>query len=163
MRVLRFLSVAVLLFLIFMPGERVEAIQPVPLPEFEVTALDGQLVKSSTFALQGKWLLVYVRSNCQPCESLLHLLKKDQFPNLSQQVVLLVGGTPAEAKALSARFPELAQATWYADPSKNAYTQLKLKGAPVVLGVRQDTIQWCVNGTLSDSNKLRPILTSWLE
>src|SRR5215471_17028099 len=58
------------------------AIQPTPLPDFELSTLDGQTVKSSDLPSQGHWLLIYVQSNHQFSDRLLKLLKREDFPGI---------------------------------------------------------------------------------
>jgi hypothetical protein len=91
------------------------------------------------------------------------LLKKDQYPTLAQHAVIIVGGSVDELKTAQTRFPELSSATWYADPNKSAFSLMKLTGAPMILGIKQQTISWSLSGILSDVNVAKSILNTWME
>jgi hypothetical protein len=77
--------------------------------------------------------------------------------------VIIVGGSVDDLKTAQARFPELAAASWYADPNRSAFTLMKLTGAPMILGIKQRTIAWSLSGILSDVNVAKSILNTWLE
>jgi hypothetical protein len=40
---------------------------------------------------------------------------------------------------------------------------MKLTGAPVILGIKQQTITWSLSGILSDVNVAKSILNTWVE
>jgi len=142
---------------------RLSALQPTALPDFQLATLDGQTIRSADLPAKGHWLLIYVESESHFCEKLLkHFSQRATSPTLAK-VVVIVKGTPEEAKAMRAHYPYLAQAFWYSDPSDNAFTQLKLNGIPVTLGVDQHTVQWVNNGVLPDSKTQNAILFSWLQ
>src|SRR5215470_5798831 len=128
------------------------AVEPVPLPAFQLTSADGQTVKSASLPSKGNWLLIYIQPKSQFSDNLLKLLRREQYPNLEQHAVIIVGGSTDDLKSAQSKYPDLAQATWYADTDRNAFTQLKLHGVPVVLGIKQQTIQWSLNGVLPDTN-----------
>src|SRR5215467_3612243 len=121
------------------------AVEPVPLPAFQLTAADGSTVKSADLPSKGNWVLIYVQPKSQFSDSLLKGLKREQYPNLEQHAVMIVGGSIEDLKSIQSKYTDLTQASWYADTDKSAYTQLKLHGAPVVLGIKQQTIQWSLN------------------
>ena len=138
------------------------AVEPVPLPAFQVTSADGQTVKSADLPSKGNWVIIYVQPKSQFSDNLLKLLKREQYPNLEQHAVIIVGGSVDDLKSTQSRYPDLGQAAWYADTDKTAYSQLKLHGVPVVLGIKQQTIQWSLNGVLPDTNVSRSVLNSWI-
>jgi hypothetical protein len=140
------------------------ATEPMPLPDFEVVALDGGSVRSQELASNGKWLLIYVQPNCRPCEALLTLVTEPEFSLLARKLVIIVGGaTPDEAGSMASRFPDLAAASWYSDPPKTAQAQMKIGGAPVAIGVLQTNIIWNLSGVLSESVRMKSILKSWID
>ena len=138
------------------------AVEPVPLPNFQLTTGDGQTVKTADLPAKGNWLLIYVQPKSQFSDNLLKLLKREQYPNLEQNAVIIVGGAVDDMKAMQSKYTELSLAAWYADTAKNAFTQLKLHGVPVVLGIKQQTIQWSLNGVLPDTNVSKSVLNSWI-
>lgn len=160
---MHYLSLVVFLVLVVLLQGEARAIEPAPLPAFDVTSLDGVTIRSSGLPRPGTWLLVYVKPHCIPCETLLHFFKRGEPPNFSQRIVVVVGGTVNEAREMVGKFPDLAQESWYTDPGQNAFTQLQLQGASMVLGVRQDRVEWSIAGVLPDPVTLHSILTTWLE
>ena len=133
-----------------------------PLPNFDVQALDGNTIHSGDWPLQGKWLVIYVEPRCQPCTSLLTRLTKQDYPQLPAWTIIIVGGGHTDGvAALQKRFPDLATAQWFADPSRNASSALKLQGAPATFGVQNRNIQWTMGGILPDAKHLQAALNTW--
>lgn len=158
----KFLVILLLACLVITPGN-ILAIDPAPIPDFQLTTLDGQTVKSSELPSAGNWLLVYVQPTSHYCDQLLKTMTADRYPTLAANAVFIVSGTADDAKAMKAKYPDLASATWYADPGRAAFAQLKLHGVPVILGVRDKTIQWSLNGILQDAKTMQSIITSWIQ
>jgi hypothetical protein len=156
-------SVAVLVLLALVPQASDGAVAGAPPPAFQVATVDGVPTGSDRLPRQGRWLLVYVQPDCFPCESFLELFKQDQPTTLPQKIVVVVGGTVADARGVRATFPDLAQASWYADTLNEAFGHLQLQGTPVMLGLRQDVIEWDLTGVPADSRTMRSIVNSWLQ
>jgi hypothetical protein len=140
----------------------VQAMDPAPLPAFEVRSLDGQPVASSGLGPAGKWLLVYVTPRSHPSELLLRLVKKQEDGDAATRMVVVVGGSLAEAQTVCDAFPALARATWYADPDRAAFTALAIKGAPTAIGLRDRSLQWKLDGVPADTGTVKSILLSWV-
>jgi hypothetical protein len=138
------------------------ALDPVPIPELQLTSIDNLPIKTSDLPSKGNWVLIYVQPKSQFSDNLLRQFKREQYPGLEQHAILLVGGGVDDLKAMKAKYAELDQATWYADTTKTAFTQLKLHGVPVVLGVKQQTIEWSLNGVLSDVSVAKSIVNTWI-
>lgn len=156
------ISVAVICVAIFAIGNRIWAMEPVPLPALQLTGMDGQTVKTSDLPNKGNWVLIYVNPKSHFCDEMLKLMKKDQYPDLAVNAVFVVGGTVDDAKALQVKYPDLAIAPWYADPNRDGFTQLKLHGVPAVIGINQQTMKWIVNGVIPDAGTFKAILNSWV-
>jgi hypothetical protein len=139
------------------------ALDPVPLPDLQLTSIDNQPIKTAALPSKGNWVLVYVQPKSQFSDNLLKLFKREQYPGLEQHAVIIVGGSIDDLKSVKSKYAELDQATWYADTTKDAFTQLKLHGVPVVLGVKQQTIEWSLNGVLSDVSVAKSIVNSWIQ
>jgi len=150
-------------FIVLLP--RAGAMATMPLPDFEVTALDGRVVGSKHLSSSPKWLLIYVQPNCSPCKEVFRALERNESqPDLSGKIIVLVGGVDAEeAKRMARRWPSAPESSWYVDPLGRAAVELKLQGAPIVFGIHQDTIEWDLSGVPADSNTLKSILTTWCE
>ena len=138
------------------------ALDPVPIPDLHLTSIDNLPIKTSDLPSKGNWVLIYVQPRSQFSDNLLRLFKREQYPGLEQHAILLVGGSVDDLKAMKAKYAELDQATWYADNTKGAFNQLKLHGVPVVLGVKQQTIEWSLNGVLSDVSSAKSIVNTWI-
>jgi hypothetical protein len=160
----RFLrSIAAILAIAFLLSMTAVAVEPVPLPDIQLTAANGSTVKSTALPSQGNWLIIYVQPRNQFSDSLLRLFKKDQYPTLAQHAVIIVGGSIDDLKNAQTRFPELADATWYADTNRSAFALMKLTGVPMILGIKQRTISWSLSGILADVNVAKSIVNTWLE
>jgi hypothetical protein len=153
---------SIVLLILLLVAIRARATQIVPLPNFDVQALDGSAVHSDNWPLQGKWLIIYVEPRCQPCVALLGRLNKQDFPQLPAWTIIIGGGMrPAEVTVLQRRFPDLASAQWFADPARNSSAGLKLQGAPATLGVQNRNVQWTMSGILPDPKHFQSALNTW--
>lgn len=139
------------------------ALDPVAIPELQLTSIDNASIKTSDLPSKGNWVLIYVQPKSQFSDNLLRLLKREQYPSLEQHAIIVVGGTLDDLKVLKAKYAELDKATWYADTTKSAFTLLKLHGVPVILGVKDQIIQWSLNGVLSDVNVAKSIVNTWVQ
>jgi len=138
------------------------AVENRPLPSFEVQNLDGSVVNTSTWAMEGKWVLIYLEGQCGPCTHLLARLTKEQYPQLASRTIIIVAGSqPSDVKMLQKGFTDLAQASWYADPTRNAPKTLNLHGAPVTLGIQDKTIRWGISGIPPAPGLLPAVLKKW--
>jgi hypothetical protein len=135
------------------------AAPPAPLPSFELTSLEGNVVAAEEAAPAGRWLLVYVSPHSGAARQLLRTLEGGPAP--APSLLVVVGSAPADAKALAAAFEGRLTAAWYADPGGAARRALGLRGVPVVLGLDDRAIRWTLSGGLSDPRTLRSILVSW--
>lgn len=149
--------------LLWVSSGTVKAMEPMVLPAFEVTSLDGTVVPSPELVHGGKWLLFYVAPHSESSKSLLRLLKKGEPGLDATRVVVVVGGTAEEARTVRESCPALSEAGWYTDPTKGALTQLKVQGTPTVLGLKDEALTWCAQGTLADPQHVKSALTSWLQ
>jgi hypothetical protein len=156
-------AIAVTLGMAFLLSMVAGAVEPVPLPDIQLTAADGTTIKSTALPSQGNWLMIYIQPRNQFSDNLLRLFKKDQYPTLAQHAVIIVGGSVDDLKNAQARFPELALATWYADTNRSAFGLMKLTGAPMILGIKQRTIAWSLSGILADVNVAKSIVNTWLQ
>jgi hypothetical protein len=138
------------------------AIEPGPLPSFQLTSSTGQTVKTADLPSKGNWVLIYIQPKSQFSDNLLKVMKRDLYPNLEQHAVIIVSGSVDDLKNTQSKYPDLSQAAWYADTDKTAFSQLQLHGAPVVLGIRQQVIQWSLNGVLPDTNVSRSVVNTWV-
>jgi len=157
------ISAALVCAAVFVVVANLPAIEPVPLPALQLIGMDGQTVKTSDLPSKGNWLLIYVNPKSHFCDEMLKIMKKDQYPDLPANAVFLVAGTVDDAKALQAKYPDLAPASWYADPDRDAFVRLKLHGMPTVIGINQQTMKWTVNGVVPDPNTFKAILTGWIQ
>lgn len=145
-------------------GASAMATEQMPLPEAPLTAVDGRSMTTAQLVRPGKWLLIYIQPNCPPCETLLRLVKKSEHPSMPSRLAIVVGATrPAALRQGAAQFPDLDGAGWYADPNRGVLAPLELTGAPVVLGLNRDVIEWRLSGVLSNADEVKSILASWVE
>ena len=138
---------------------------PTQLPDFALKALDGHAVRSRQLSTRGKWLLVYVEPGCRPCEEVFRVFNRETpLSGLSAKIAVVVGGrTPDEAKHIAEKYPWLPAECWYADAQRLAPAALKRRGSPVVYGIKAGNVEWSVDGSLSDPDKLESVLLTWIE
>jgi hypothetical protein len=147
-------------------ARRARQAQPIELPAFVVRTLDDAEAQSDQLSARRQWLLIYVQPNCKPCEEVFNAFKREseEQPDLTQKVVVLVGGaTVEEASMLAEHVPWLPRSSFYADPSKQAAAALSVKGAPTVYGVRQGKLEWELKGAKATPRMLKSILETWSE
>jgi hypothetical protein len=141
------------------------AIKPAPLPVLPaMIGVDGVApATAQLFPADPRWLIVYLRPECRPCDTLLQLVKKqDQSPALARRMVIVVGGgTTLQLQKLKAQFPTLAAARWYTANEKGMRTALKLAGSPVVLGVERRFLRWSINGIPKNPEVVRSAMVNW--
>ena len=136
------------------------------LPTFDLVGRDGRPFNSSALPTQGKWLIVYVAEGCSACDAVLGLFGESEPPNASARVVVIVEGRPGSAAAMSQRFPALALAGWYGDPSGGAARALDVPLQPTVVGVTDRSVSWSLPfATTAEGAKadLQPMLVRWLQ
>jgi hypothetical protein len=133
------------------------------LPAFELRSLDDHAVSGPTVARSGTWLLVYVREHSSHSRALLKVVARKESRLLPERVVVMVGATSDGARRMRQGYASLAHAGWYADAAGAAFAQLDLHGAPSVLGMRGDRIEWTLQGTLPRQKELASLFESWLK
>ncbi len=133
------------------------------LPDFPVTTLGGKQSSSLSNGKAGRWLLIYVRKDCQTCDDFLRNFRKEE-DNPGTRVVVVVGGaTTSDVADLKSRVPGLEDATWLAEKQATASTALKVKGTPTVFGMLDNQIKWMSTGVVAGQNIQKSILTSWIK
>jgi len=137
---------------------------PGSLLDFQIVNSSGQSVSSNKVAPSDKWLLVYVQPQCAPCRTVVKMLNESELPGVANKVVLIVGGASSDAtQSMALAFPNLPSTQWFADPQRTTYTQLSLQGAPVIIGLQQNTIRWALAGVNPDTPQFKSTLSSWVQ
>jgi hypothetical protein len=147
--------------LLTLPSGAGRAAEHRSLPALELTTLRGRPVSGATLAYAGPWLLIYAQAGSEASQGLLGVVAADTRLRSRGAIVVVVAGRARQAAELAARFPRLTGAAWYSDPSHSLPRQLGLAGAPVVLGVRGEVVEWSLTGVLADVDHLRSILATW--
>lgn len=141
-----------------------EARQRQPLPDFQLTTAAGEAVSTEGAALTtGRKLLVYVRPNCRPCETLLKLVDPAENPSTPAAMVVVVGTGSEQLTAVQADYPHLQQAAWFADATGTVWKALQLSGTPVVLGLNNGVVEWRLRGVTPGDDEVKSILSTWAE
>jgi hypothetical protein len=139
------------------------AIERRPLPDVILTALDGASVHAPTLASDERWLLIYVRPDCAPCQSVLQLVKVEEYPALPGRMVIVVQGTVDQAREMKAAFADLQDARWYADADGAAATALRIATTPTITGMLNTSMEWSVAGVFRKGVEMKSVLVSWTE
>lgn len=135
-----------------------------PLPEFQVTTLEGATATGASLGQPGQWLIIYVAADSAPSARLVKALKGWQSPALSERTVVVVGGAVADARRFVAQQAEAAPSVrWMANPTSSAWKALRLSGTPTLVGVRDGRIEWVLAGVLNDPKALESVVTSWVQ
>jgi hypothetical protein len=125
------------------------AAPPRVLPSFDVTAIDGSTKQAAQIARNGKWLLVFVKTNCPQCEQLLGTLESGSTQDGSRVVVIVKAQTANALADLKARYPHISNATWYADVHAVAARSLEVPASPTTFGMRGSAVAWRLTGGVS--------------
>ena len=135
-----------------------------PLPTFQVVTAEGAVVSSAQLTSEPQYLLVYVNSASLTSRKLLNALGEWATPELARRTVLVIGGTPQEAQRfIESGVPESLQAmTRYLDTGRTAWQALSLRGAPVLIGVRNGRTEWSLSGVLSEPAALKSVVLTWV-
>lgn len=137
-----------------------------PLPAFSVVTPAGAPVASSQVSGTGRWLLIYVKPHCVPCDRLLTAL--DTWGVLQQagaaRVVVVVADSPESLEArVRPLMPTSGQAVQlYADAAGQAAAALGVTRAPVLVGVEDGLVDWTVAGVLNDPKTVETVVRQWL-
>jgi len=137
---------------------------PMAMPDFQIARPDGTTVSTTQIPQTGKWFLIYTKQNCAGCDRFLRLFGKAENQLLPSHIAIVVSGaTPDRITETAGKFPDLADATWYADPSQTGIPPLQIKGMPIIFGVNDSTLAWSIMGVpSSDTARLKAILKSWI-
>jgi hypothetical protein len=133
------------------------------LPAFTLDAVDGSGIESRSLAVDETWLFVYVQADCPPCDALLARIDSAPRPSVSRIVIVAAGMDAAQAGALAAKYANLRESRWLADPRAGAAVPLGVRTLPTVLGLRGSSIEWRLTGIVRDARELDSILFTWLE
>ena len=141
---------------------RLTAIERKPLPSLTLADAQGQPVSNDALPSSGKWLLLYIEPKCEACETLLRAIDVKAQPALPSHLLIVVGRADGPATAaMAARYPDLVNARWLSDQGKSVMQTLKLPGAPVVVGLRKQTIEWSIAGLVPSIGGVKSALVSW--
>jgi hypothetical protein len=135
---------------------------PGPLPAFHLSALDGHAVQSSDLPSKGKWLILYVSPRSRATDRVLSLLNPGRNPNLTGKVVIIVAGSVDESRRLQSAYPN-SSISWFADDGHAAAAALKLNGLPVLLGIKDSSVHWVLNGALQNGAIFGSVVNSWIK
>ena len=156
-------SRAALAALLIVAGARaVIAVERMALPGFTLTRGDGTTIASERLVQTGNWALIYVAPQCVPCQAVLRSLDRAAHPTLARRLVIVVAGASAAGVLEeAARYPDLSDATWLADPSNAIPRPIGQAGVPHIVGMRGAMIEWSLAGVLTDAADVKSILLSW--
>jgi hypothetical protein len=131
-------------------------------PDLQLSTLSGTTVKTGELLKTGKWLLVTMQPNCQPCLALLHGLNASARHVAVEQIVFVVAANVDQTRDQAARFPRLATAIWCSDPDEKLAGSLQLTATPVMLGIHESKIAWRISGIPPQSNDVAALVRNWL-
>ncbi len=136
------------------------------LPSFSVTSRDGQPTVSSALVRSSNWLLLYRTENCLPCDRLMNVLAASNNAALlhgAGMVVVIAGTTQQNIDKVRLGFPNLSDATWFADPQAEGLKALKAEGTPTLMALHGGRIEWTTSGNLGNPTTVESLAASWLQ
>jgi hypothetical protein len=143
---------------------RPAAIERTRLPLFELLGADGNGVTTDRLIRAGRWMVIYVQPDCRACENLLRIVMTAEHPRIPSRLAIILGGsTLDEVRATAARFPELSEAAWFADPSKASVPPLQIRATPAIFGLNGDMIEWSLGGVSGPSSEVKSVIASWID
>src|SRR4029453_5387744 len=162
MRTAAFTALMTGILLVSLAPRPLQAIERKALPDFPIASLDGATAQSGAMVAAGPWLLIYLQQGCAAGDTLVQLLA-DEHARLEGRIAIVIGGVnAADAAKLAANFPTLAAARWYADQSNALSRALPAAGVPVVYGLRENMVEWSLNGVVPDAATSKTTLLSWV-
>lgn len=135
------------------------------LPAFPLTAADGTLTSSAALEAQGQWLLAYVVPGSAPSDRLVQWLGETWTADRASRIIFIVSGAPEIAKDyLASKGGETlaADARWFADPQREAWSALAFQGTLAIVGMLDTKIDWKIDGVIADPDVLQPAVTKWV-
>lgn len=151
------------LFLLLSVGSQAAAPALPPLPSLPIRDLNGGAASLDAQGFAGTWIIVYTQPQCKPCTEQIRLLKPVTDAGFAGRIVIVGGGmTAKEAQAIQRSASHLNQARWYTDLPRGVQKSLRLRGAPVILGVRAKRVEWILNGIPPKPELLRNAVLSWM-
>lgn len=145
------------------PGEQSKSRGPVGIPSFVVNDSKGNAVTGVQLSQKENWLLLYMTPHCARCDSFLRTINPKETAGKRKKIIVIVGKIDSkDLRAFAAQYRGWAAASWYADPDQRAFSQLRLTGVPVTLGMRGDRIEWTLSGSQTLSKFPKSALSTWL-
>jgi len=147
--------------------------QVTPLPDFHLSSMDGSPISSHDLGTNGHWIILYVHTNCRPCNTALAQLKllsdtsqssANGTPvDLSKSLVVIVQEDKADViNDMISQYPWLKSGHWYVDDSHEAYSALHLTGSPTLLALQGSSIVWKLSGITSNPGRVNEMVMQWM-
>lgn len=137
--------------------------QRTPLPSVVLGDPGGGSVNLNGLGFKGTWTLIYTKPQCKPCAQQLQLLKAASDAGFAKRIVIVGAGMSVqEIQSLQRSTPHLQQARWLTDLPQGVPRLLRLRGTPVLLGIRANRLEWTLNGVPPNQDLLRNSVLSWL-
>lgn len=135
------------------------------LPSFSLTALTGESVAVSTLQHQGHWLMLYLRPNCAPCETVLQSLagtERRQLQGGKPLLVVVRGHSTSEVTELRAKYPALGDAVWVLDQKGDGMKALKLASMPTLYALYDGGVAFTLPGTVGNPATVEKMAGTWM-
>ncbi len=134
-----------------------------PLPDATVQSVDGTEGTLVSAAREGQWLILYIGGpDSMPSARLLEALTKWEMGSALARIVVIVESGQDARQMAAAWSDRLPGVQWLADTKGEAARGLKVRGAPTVMGVKAQSLEWMLAGVLNDPAMLRDVIRSWI-
>lgn len=134
-----------------------------PLPQVALTDRAGAPVPAESIAQDGRWLLIYIQKDCRTCMTMLHQVQDEEEADLARVTIIFEDAAAKDFDELLQDLPRLADARLLADKGGAFSKEMKLKTAPVALGIDKNTVHWKFTSTRDSLESQRSILFSWIK
>lgn len=134
-----------------------------PLPQVALADRAGAAVPAERIAQEGRWLLIYIQKDCRTCMTMLRQVQGEEEADLARVTIIFEDASTKDFDDLIKEMPRLADARLLSDKGGVFSKEMKLKTAPVAIGIDKNTVHWMFTSTRDSLESQRSILFSWIK
>jgi hypothetical protein len=131
---------------------------------FTVVASDGQVQPGSALLAGERKVVLYISPDLEPAARLLEALRgwTGADERWRGRVVVIVAGPWQDARQwLTQRWGDGELPAWAADPDFQGWRALGFQGTIGVAGVEKGSIDWKLDGVITDPSIVEPSIRAW--
>lgn len=131
---------------------------------FTVVASDGQIQPGSALLAGERKVVLYISPDLEPAARLLEALRgwTGADERWRGRAVVIVAGAWQDARQwLTQRWGDGELPAWAADPDFQGWRALGFQGTIGVAGVEKGSIDWKLDGVITDPSIVEPSIRAW--